>query len=139
MNDIQIDKTFNHFHTDPKLISQEDCANYLKLGQFVYLDNNGFYYPALSQKDYPFRAIVVGVVWQFEGKDQFYLKCEPGPLYFRFPNYNSNSIPGKNGCILYTSDIIPGGVTDQAPEDVQFIIGYKTNYGILFRPERITI
>ena len=150
MTDIQKDKTINHYHTDPILINQPNCRNTLLVGQFVHIDITKNYVPSIA---IPGFSIVNGVVWDFIDDDNFYLKTESGPLLYKFPfipNWFSHIgsaitstyplyqyVPGSLGCKLYLSGIIPGGVSNIPPTNPAFrtIIGYKTEYGILFRPE----
>lgn len=151
MPNINIDKTKNHFHTDPKLIEQTNVSNDLLIGQLVYLDEDGLYKPAIATDR--LKSNIQGIVWSFIGKNQFYLSMEPKPLFYRFPfipNWFSNDFDGLNenaplysqipaplGHKVYLSESIPGGMSATPPSDIKLtvIVGYRTEYGLLYRPE----
>ena len=157
-----IDKTKNHFHQDPKLIVQEKAAKTLMIGQIVYLDDDMIYKPAIATSRQ--KCNIQGVVWSFVGKNEFYLKTEPGPMYYKFPfvptwfvtdAYNVvyenallyQNIPGAIGEKVYLSNTVPGGLMSDPYKSLTIfnsvsfdhkysvLIGYRTEYGLLYRPE----
>lgn len=152
---MHIDKTKNHFHLDIKYIDQIAPG---VPGQFVYLDNHGDYKLAISisydDATYDTNAIksnVQGVIWSIIGDVGFFIKTSYGSLKYREPlgpeyfNKNSNEIvienepninmlPGKLGDKLWLSTTVPGNVQ---LEESNILLGYKTSYGMLYRPEYI--
>ncbi len=141
------DKTISHFHTDPIFIEQIGAGSSLIAGQFVYLDTDNFYKPAiaLTEKE----SNVQGYVWSFVGSDAFYLKTDNGPMRYRFPftrdffnndingridEYSPNilKIPGSLGEKLYLSETEAGSVQTTQTSLYKVIIGYKTDYGIMY-------
>jgi hypothetical protein len=146
-------KTEGPLKHDAKLIQQESASSTLEVGQLVYLDDDGLYKPAIASLGTPKTSIVVGVVWSFEGPNQFYLQQTDSPLFYRFPltkDYfevdtngrvrenapNAVKIPGNLGDYLYLSHVTPGGLSHVAPYDdlCQVIVGTKQPYGWLYQP-----
>jgi hypothetical protein len=75
------DSTIGHYHIDPKLIFQEDAGSTLEIGQLVYLDPiDQNYKPAIALPAEPEKSNVCGVVWSFEGENQFYLRQGTTPM-----------------------------------------------------------
>jgi len=144
------DKTVGHSHTDPRLIQQNGCTSTLSIGQVVYLDADGIYKPARSSAID--ESNIQGIVWSFVGNNQFYLKTSIGPLRYRFP-YTKNffnttglgkvdeysplntKFPGNIGGKLYLSETIPGELQSEEPTYLPVIVGYKTSYGMIYRPD----
>ena len=150
MPNISKNKNLNHYHTDPKLIHQINCKNTLHLGSIVYLDTDYNYKLAYSDSnsDNMTTSLVQGVVYGFKGNDYFYLKINPGPMEYKYPldkkffNYDGTPsdlyIPGNIGSTLWLSEYIPGKLQSVQPTNNPVIIGYKTDYGFLYRPKIIT-
>ncbi len=134
MSSTRRDKSISHFHLDPKLIQQTDAKTTLDIGKFVYLDTDGIYKLAISNGT-EIQANVQGYVWSFVGNDAFYLKSGFGPLEYRFPLPGDFSIPGNVGDELYLSASSYGDMQTTTPSAYGFIVGYKTDYGMLYRPD----
>lgn len=156
------DKTVGHYHIDPKLIIQEDASSTLEVGMMVYLDSDGLYKPAVAIPTEPEKSNVCGVVWDFEGPDQFYLRQGATPLMYRHPlgpdwfEKDSNGrvreeapspslIPGDMGAYLYLSPSNPGYLTHIPPYEDQttqcecnelcsVVVGIKQQYGWFYDP-----
>jgi hypothetical protein len=147
-----LDKTKNHFHQDPKLIEQINCSTTLMIGQIVYQDHDGVYKPAQAITRHT--CNVQGVVWSFIGQNKFYLKTEPGPMYYKFPFipdwfvkdvYNHvyenaiiyKNIPGAIGEKVYLSHTIPGGMmadpfkTKTIYDYYVDVLGFNPKYSVL--------
>jgi len=127
----QRDKTISHFHTDPKFIAQPLSSQILSVGQFVFLDTDGVYKPAISNATEQM-ANVIGYVWSLEA-DGFYLKMGYGPMEYRFPIPLTLEVPGNLGDEVYLSATVPGGMQTTAPTGYPLVVGYKTDYGMLYR------
>lgn len=156
------DKTVGHYHIDPKLIIQEDASSTLEVGMMVYLDSDGLYKPAVAIPTEPEKSNVCGIVWDFEGPDQFYLRQGATPLMYRHPlgpdwfEKDSNGrvreeapspslIPGDMGAYLYLSPSNPGYLTHIPPYEDQstqcecnelcsVVVGIKQQYGWFYDP-----
>lgn len=146
------DKNSGHIHTDPKLILQANCTTELKPGQPVYYDEQlQKYLPAISERSNVKKSFIQGIVWGFIGTDKFYLRVQPGPMEYRMPltaEYftalkpsvivNNSLIPGDYGSPLWLSESVPGGLSADPPlTGPKVIIGYKTDYGFIYRPKSI--
>jgi len=147
------DKTVSHLHTDPKLITQIGCQSTLKVGQFVYLDTDDLYKPGLSGSSKQ-KTFIHGYVWSFIDEDHFYLRMSVGPVKYRFPfgpeffltngdgtvdeyNVNPFKIPGNIGDRLWLSETEPGGVQIFKPKVWPLAVGFKTEFGLYYRPDTI--
>ena len=131
------DKTISHSHSDPKIIEQIGAKNSFIIGDLVYLDVDNIYKLALSVDDQ--KQNIQGVIWSFPTPDSFYLRIAPGPFEYRFPieqNFIDNFIPGNVGDRLWLSNTNPGKmVNTKTGGDFEVFVGYKTDYGFLYRPE----
>lgn len=149
---MHIDKTKNHFHIDIKYVAQAPVG---VPGQFVYIASTGDYDLAISleSKDPPsvLRSNVQGVIWSNVGSKGFFIKTAFGPLKYREPfgpdffnktedglvienEPNLDLLPGTLGVKLWLSSTVQGGVQ---LEESNILLGYKTEYGMLYRPEFI--
>jgi hypothetical protein len=154
MSNFTKDKTISHYHTDPKLIEQENIGLVFTPGQLLYLDDDGVYKLAIATSEK--ESNVIGMVWSILGPNHIYLKVEPTPCQYDLPlgenwfnvsgdgkvvinSPNDSKIPGSIGQILFLSETVAGGIQDEAPNIAgsTFIVGYKTKYGFLYRPERV--
>lgn len=146
------DKTIGHMHTDPILIEQIGARSTLQVGQVVFVDSDGIYKPAMAVEDK--QRDIEGVVWSFVGNDAFLLRVSPGPMQFRLPltrdffnqdgngriienSPNDAKIPGTLGQKLYLSATVPGGLQATRPTSHALIVGYKTDYGFMYRPDLV--
>ena len=146
-------KTVGHYHSDPVLIYQNNAKYDLKIGCPVYLDYTTNAYK-LASANQIISANVIGVVWKFIGNNKFYLKMNSGPMKYKLPlgidyfnkdefgtvienSPNNLLIPGNYGTTLWLSDSVPGGLQTTRPLFNTVIIGYKTEYGYLYRPKII--
>lgn len=132
MTSSQRDKSISHFHLDPKYILQKPTG--LCLGQFVFLDIDGLYKPAISTSEQ--QSNVQGFVYakDIEG---FWLKSGYGPIEYRFPVDDTFSVPGTLGDEVFLSATVSGGMQATQPATWPFIVGYKTDYGLLYRPDPV--
>lgn len=148
---LQSDKTVGHFHTDPKLFHQVNVQETLKIGQFVYLDTDGLYKPAIATTQRS--SNVQGIVYSFVGNDEVYIKHTPGHMFYRHPlppewfaeidgvvQENAplfSHIPNLLGHPVYLSDVHAGGMMTNPPSNNKYVVlvGYRTDYGFYFKPE----
>jgi hypothetical protein len=147
------DTTVSHFHTDPKLISQVGCKFSLKVGRFIYLDADGIYKLALSSAS-EIESNIQGYVWSFLDNDNFYLKSGIGPASYRFPlepdffdtdinghvienQVNALMVPGALGDRIWLSETVPGAIQSDRPSSYPVSLGFKTEYGFMYRPDVI--
>jgi len=141
----QRDKTISHIHQDPRIIEHDYPVDFVP-GQIVYMDDNGEYKLANSSTFKESQAI--GVVWSIVDSTHFWLKTEPCPLFYRFPlaksyfnvigndvQENNSTLPGQMGVKLWLSETIPGYVQINKPSTYPTLIGYRTEYGMLYRPD----
>lgn len=142
-----LDKTKNHFHIDPKLIYQKIEPEF-KPGKFVYLSETGIY--KLAKATSEIESNVQGIIWEVF-TDSFYLKTQFGPLSYRYPfgpeYFNKTvlgfvdekspniNIPGNIGDKIWLSYNKPGGMESFNPSSYSLLLGYKTDYGMVYRPE----
>ena len=150
---MQFDKTISHYHTDPKVINQQDIGLY-EPGTIMYLDAfSGYYKPAIAN-DFN-SSCVMGFIWQVYGANKVSLKTEFCHLQYGTPLWetwynkidgkvdptspNWHKIPGELGRQLYLSETVAGAVQANYPTGgYKVIIGYKTLYGMIWRPENLT-
>jgi hypothetical protein len=150
---MQADKTISHYHTDPKIIEQKNIGFYT-VGLMMYLDEDGVYKRAIANSIKSSR--IAGMVWKRYGPDKISLRVEPTPCFYEYPlgkrffyttsdgkvdplAPNWDYIPGLPGRLLYLSETKPGRMQQSPPsnENYKVIVGYKTEDGFIFRPERL--
>jgi len=131
------DLTISHSHTDPKLLYQANAEQTFNIGDIIYLDVDNIY--KLAQAIDGQKQNVQGVIWSFPTPDSFYLRIAPGPFEYRIPleqSFIDSRIPGGIGAELWLSDVSPGRMVNLKPDTLYDVfIGYKTDYGFLYRPE----
>lgn len=139
-----------HSHTNPIRIEQTNVKSSLFIGGLVYQDTMGIFH-LCNYSSYK-SSLPVGIVWEFEGDNAFYLFQDDGPMKYRFPlgkdffnldvngnviedSPNNDYIPGNYGDNLYLSETYPGRLQNTIPGIISWCphrIAVKQTYGFYF-------